>query len=346
MTEPKSQFLRNAWYAATWSNNLVKSTPVAKTILNEQVVLFRIKDGSPVALKDKCCHRGAPLSLGTCLENTIQCGYHGLQFDANGQCVVVPGQTHIPPGASVRTYPLIERWNMVWIWMGDPSVADETKIPNYFWLDDPKWVAATGYIHMKGNYQLLIDNLLDFTHVTYLHKNTISADPAEAAIPVTVERDENSVSVSRWIYGFEAPPLFAKAGGFKGKVDRWQTTKWEAPSTLAFDVGCAEAGTGAPEGNRAQGISIWSTHLITPETLTTSHYFWAYVRNFRLDDSRMTSLLHEGAKATFEEDVTMIEAQQKSLKGITLDGLIDINADNPPLQMRKILEHLITAETR
>ena len=338
-------FLQNAWYAAIWSKDLPPAEPIGRIYLNEPVVLFRTASGTPVALEDRCCHRGAPLSRGRCLKETIECGYHGLQFNINGACVHIPGQSHIPPGAGVRSYPLCERHNVVWIWMGDPQKVDENKIPNYSWLDDSNWVAATGYIHMKGHYQLLVDNLLDFTHVSYLHKNTLSSDPAEATVPIKVERTENSVSVERWITGLDAPPLFAKAGGFDGEVDRWQTTTWLAPSTLAFDVGCAEAGTGAEEGNRSCGISIWSMHLITPETETSSHYHWGYVRNFALDDPSMTQVLHEGAEATFMEDVVMIEAQQQHLNGGSIEGMMDINADNPPLQMRRIMDELITAES-
>ena len=340
----KSMFLKNAWYAATWAKDLPAGAPIAKTLLGEPVVLFRTASGAPVALEDRCCHRAAPLSRGVCLEETIECGYHGLQYDATGACVHIPGQTYIPPDARVRTYPVCERWSTVWIWMGDPARADQSKIPDYYWLDDPNWVAVRGCIPMRANYQLLIDNLLDFTHVSYLHKNTLSADPAEAAVPVTVERSGDAVSVSRWILGLDAPPLFAKAGGFDGKVDRWQTTTWRAPSTLAFDVGCAKAGTGAQQGDRSQGISIWSMHLITPETETTTHYHWGYVRNFALDDPSMTKDLHDGAEATFLEDVEMIEAQQKNLDGGSIEGMVDINADNPPLQMRRIMADLISAE--
>lgn len=337
-------FLNNAWYAASWSADLPAGTPVARTFLNQPVVLFRTAEGAPVALEDRCCHRAAPLSRGVCLDGTIECGYHGLRFDATGACVHIPGQSRIPPDAKVRSYAVRERHNVVWIWMGDADRADEDDIPDYPWLDDPGWVAATGYIPMKGHYQLLIDNLLDFTHVTYLHKNTLSADPAEATVPVKVARTDSTVSVERWITGLDAPPLFARAGGFNGKVDRWQTTTWRAPSTLAFDVGCAAAGTGAQAGDRSHGISIWSMHLITPETETSTHYHWGYVRNFALDDAAMTRLLHDGAEATFMEDVDMIEAQQKNLDGGSVEGLVDINADNPPLQMRRIMDRLIAAE--
>ena len=337
-------FLRNAWYAASWADDLPAGTPIAKTLLNEPVVLFRIADGTPVALEDRCCHRAAPLSRGECIGDHIVCGYHGLRFDVTGACVQIPGQPAIPPGALVRCYPLYERHNVVWVWMGDPARADITAIPDYSWLDNPTWQSVKGVIPMKGHYQLLVDNLLDFSHVTYIHRNTIAGEPAEGTVPVKMDRLENGVRITRWLMEFDPPPLFAKAGGFNGKVDRWQIATWTAPATLAFDVGCAAAGTGAPEGDRSQGISIWSMHLITPETETTTHYHWSYTRNFALGDEKMTLLLYDGAKATFQEDVDMIEAQQRNLGGTSFDGLIDINADAPPLQMRRMMKDLIAAE--
>ena len=164
-------FLRNGWYAAIWSDDL-KDRPVARTFLNERVVLFRNASGRVAALEDCCCHRAAPLSRGEVSGEYLACGYHGLKFDVSGQCVEVPGQRMVPRGAKVRSYPVRERWGVVWIWMGEPARADETTIPSLHWLADPKWTATPGYIHLKSNYQFLIDNLLDLTHVTYVHKNT------------------------------------------------------------------------------------------------------------------------------------------------------------------------------
>lgn len=339
-----SSFLRNAWYAACWSEELPGDAPIARTMLDDRLVLFRNSDGTAAALEDRCCHRFAPLSRGRCVGDVLECGYHGLQFDTDGKCVRIPAQDVIPDEARVRAYPVSEKWNAIWVWMGDPARADEALIPDYYWMDSPDWVVTCGTIEMKGHYQLLIDNLLDFTHVTYLHRDTIAGEEREGEAPITVERTDNSVTVSRWLLEFDPPPLFARAGGFNGKVDRWQYTKWLAPSTLAFDVGCAAAGTGAPKGDRSQGISIWSTHLITPETETSSRYHWAYVRNFGLEDEQMTALLHDGARATFMEDVEMIEAQQQVLGGPSIEACMDIKADAPPLQMRRIMDRLIAAE--
>jgi phenylpropionate dioxygenase-like ring-hydroxylating dioxygenase large terminal subunit len=336
-------FLRNGWYAAIWSKDLSEH-PVGRTFLDEKVVLFRNASGQVAALEDCCCHRAAPLSKGELAGDYLMCGYHGLKFDIHGQCVEVPGQALVPRNAKVRSYPVHEKWNVVWIWMGDPAKADESKIANLPWLADPGWTATPGYIHLKSNYQFLIDNLLDLTHVAYVHKRTIAGDPREATTPTRTERLDGGVRVGRWMIDFVPPPLFAKAGNFTGNVDRWQLVTWTPPSTVYLDVGCAKTGTGAPEGDRSQGISIWSTHLVTPETEDSSHYMFSFARNFAVGDEAMSKLLFEGSKATFLEDAEMLEAVQRNRHGGSLEGLVDISADAAQLQARRMLSQLIAAE--
>jgi phenylpropionate dioxygenase-like ring-hydroxylating dioxygenase large terminal subunit len=143
---------------------------------------------------------------------------------------------------------------------------------------------------------------------------------------------------------FVPPPLFARAGNVNGNVDRWQFVTWTPPSTVYLDVGCARAGTGAPEGDRSQGISIWSSHLITPETENSSHYMFSFARDFALADPEMSKLLYEGSKATFLEDADMLEAVQANRCGGSLEGLVDIAADAAQLQARRMLDQLINAE--
>lgn len=336
-------FLRNGWYGAIWSNDL-QERPVARTFLNEKVVLFRNASGQVAALEDCCCHRAAPLSKGELSGDYLACGYHGLKFDINGQCVEVPGQSMIPRGAKVKSYPVCEKWGAVWIWMGDPAQADEAKVPKLYWLADPKWTVTPGYIRLKSNYQFLVDNLLDLTHVTYVHKNTLAGDPREATTPTKTERLPDGVRVGRWMIDFAPPPLFAKAGGFTGNVDRWQFVTWTPPSTVYLDVGCATTGTGAPEGDRSQGISIWSSHLVTPETESSSHYMFCFARDFAAGDAAMSKLLYEGSKATFLEDADMLEAVQTNRTGGSLEGLVDIAADAAQLQARRMLAQMIKAE--
>jgi phenylpropionate dioxygenase-like ring-hydroxylating dioxygenase large terminal subunit len=335
-------FLRNTWYVACWAADLGQK-PLARTILGERVVLWRGERGKAVAFEDRCPHRAAPLSRGECLDGVLQCGYHGLRYDASGACVQVPGQAHVPPGTRVRAYPVCEKWNVLWIWPGDPERADPSRIPELYWLDDPGWKPTPGYLHAKGNYQLIVDNLLDLTHVSYLHKNTLAGDPREATMPTKTERLPDGVRVGRWMIDFDSPPLFARAG-LTGRVDRWQFVNWRAASIVYLDVGAAPTGSGAPEGDRSKGISFWANHLLTPETEESTHYHFAFARNFRLDDDELSKIIFNGTRATFMEDVEMVEAQQANLRGGALDGLIDINADNAQLQARRVLDGLIAEE--
>jgi phenylpropionate dioxygenase-like ring-hydroxylating dioxygenase large terminal subunit len=296
------------------------------------------------ALEDCCCHRAAPLSMGELSGEYLACGYHGLKFDVSGRCVEVPGQADVPANAKVRSYPVHEKNNIVWIWMGGADKADPTKIPDLPWLSDPKWAATPGRLYVKTNYQFIIDNLLDLTHVAHVHKKTIAGDPREATTPTKTERLNDGVRVGRWMLDFVPPPLFAKAGNFTENVDRWQWVTWHPPGTVYLDVGCAKAGTGAPQGDRSQGISIWSSHLITPETVHSSHYMFGFSRDFKTDDQEMSKLLFEGSRATFLEDVEFLEAVQANRDGGSLDGLIHITADAAQLQARRMLNTMIGAE--
>src|SRR5262249_13511486 len=143
---------------------------------------------------------------------------------------------------------------------------------------------------------------------------------------------------------FVPPPLYAKAGNFTGNVDRWQFATFNPPSTVYLDVGCAKTGTGAPAGDRSQGISIWSSHLVTPETETSSHYLFCFARNFSVGDGAMSKQLYEGSNATLMEAADMLDAAKATGRGGSLDGLVDIGADAAQLQARRMLAQMIAAE--
>lgn len=336
-------YLRNRWYVAAWAREL-EDGPVGRTIMDEPVVLFRGKGGLVAALEDACAHRYMPLSLGKVADGCIECPYHGLVFDSTGACVHVPGQKKVPPGATVKAYPVAEKWRYVWIWMGDPASADEALIPDYHWNDDPGWVSVGDYFYVKGSYRLLIDNLLDLSHVAYVHATTLGTDNV-ANFPVKVRREQDKVHVERWIFDEPAPPMFKMVGGFEGPVDRWQLIQYQEPSHFMIDVGCATAGTGAPEGDRSEGLNMYSNHTLTPETETSTHYFWHHARNFRLDESDLTEKLATATKTAFGEDVIIIEMQQDRMDRAPPDKpIIDINADAGVLQARRLLDGLIEAE--
>jgi phenylpropionate dioxygenase-like ring-hydroxylating dioxygenase large terminal subunit len=337
-------FARNYWYIAA-SSDEVGETPFARTILGEPVVLYRRSDGAPAALADRCCHRAAPLSLGRVDRDNLECGYHGLTFAPDGRCVRVPGQNAIPPGARVRAYPVVERWRTIWLFMGDPELADPERIPDYHWFDWPGWVTPTGRFHLKANYQRLIDNLLDFSHLQFVHRQTIGTD-AIADIPSKIQREDGAIEINRWILDSRPPPLFAKAGGFSGNVDRWMNCRHTLPSSCVFDIGCAVAGSGAVHGDRSRGIEIRSLHAITPETDETTHYFWGYARNFALDQPGVTELLRKGAHATFCEDVEILEHQQRALAAGTRAADIDVSGDAAPLLARRMKDEILARESR
>jgi phenylpropionate dioxygenase-like ring-hydroxylating dioxygenase large terminal subunit len=155
-------FLRNYWYVAA-TDAEISRRPLGRMILGEPIVLFRAEDGTPVAFEDRCPHRHLPLSMGRLVGDTLQCLYHGLRFGRDGRCVYIPGQEHIPQAAKVRCYPVVERYRWIWIWMGDPMLADPAAIADFHWLDDPNWGAKGAYLHVEANWQLVVDNLLDLS---------------------------------------------------------------------------------------------------------------------------------------------------------------------------------------
>jgi phenylpropionate dioxygenase-like ring-hydroxylating dioxygenase large terminal subunit len=337
-------FLRNHWYVAA-TDHEIQRKPFRRVILNEPVVFYRKQDGTPVALEDRCAHRHLPLSMGKLVENDVlQCHYHGLRFDSTGQCVRVPGQDLIPPTACVRAYPVVERYHWLWIWMGDPALADPDKIEDFHWLDDPAWGAKTDYLHAQCNWQLVVDNLLDLTHLAFVHETTIGNMALVEHAAVKVTRSPNDVLVTRWIIDQPAPPAFVKIGKFATNVDRWQLIHYTPPAFLRLDVGATPTGTGAPEGRRVDGISMRNLNAITPETETTTHYFWAQAHDFEPQNKDMTERVFAQIKTAFLEDVSVFTAQQQNISLCPTAPQTDINADTGGIQARRIVDRLYKEE--
>ena len=341
----KAAFLRNAWYAAGWRHEIERENLFARGLLGEPVVLYRQADGTPVALEDRCCHRSVPLSIGALVGDNLQCGYHGLIFDSDGNCVEVPGQTIVPPGAGVRSYPVIDRHNLVWIWMGNEASADETTIPDFHWLDTPGWVAKLAYLHVKSNYRHIIENLLDTSHLTFVHKGTLGS----AAIidnPPRCERGERDISVIRWMMDIEPSPTWQRLGLFNGDIDRCQISHWMAPATVTVDATKWAAGTGGHDSDRDQALEVFNVNTITPETDSTSHYFWSQALGPRVNgDADINEKFHDQIYEAFQEDQTLLEFQQSRIDQFgRSDHEIDINVDAGILQARRILDGLIAAE--
>ncbi|NRG18553.1 aromatic ring-hydroxylating dioxygenase subunit alpha [Rhizobiales bacterium] len=335
-------FPLNAWYAAAWDVE-VRRNLLARKICGKPVVMYRKQDGSAVALADACWHRLLPLSKGELHGDNVICGYHGLEFDDTGRCVYMPSQDTINPSACVTSFPVVERHRFVWIWPGDPALADPDLVPDMHWNDDPEWAADGKVIHVKCNYRLVIDNLMDLTHETYVHGSSIG-NRAVAEAPFTVTHGDGRATVTRWMTDIDPPPFWRAQLGKPGNVDRWQIINFEAPATIAIDVGVAPAGTGAPDGDRSQGVNGFVLNTITPETESTCHYFWAFARNYRLGEQARTHELREGVATIFREDELILEAQQKAIEENPDHVFYNLNIDAGSMWARKLIDRMIDQE--
>ena len=334
-------YLKNAWYVAGWDHHLNNGL-LPRTICDEPIVFFRGENGEVAALEDRCCHRSAPLSVGRLKGNEVECGYHGLRFDKTGQCISIPTQELVPPGASVRSYPVLVKNRWIWIWMGDASQADESLIPDYFFLDSNEWANIDDYFYVECNYQAYIDIQLDQTHSPYVHPDTLG-NSAKLRVKPTVTREDNVLKCERLFPNDDPPPLWAKAANIRGKGDSWNRWIYTPPATIKFDVGAAQAGTGALEGNREFGITVHNAHAITPETPTTTHHFWSNARDFGLDDLAIQKDLSIIRKV-FQEDVAICEAQQRRIDQFPEAHQIDVAMDHPTIQARNLLSKLMQKE--
>jgi len=336
-------FLHNFWYVAA-SDTEIGRKPLARMILGEPIVLFRTEAGAPVAFEDRCAHRHLPLSMGKLFGDVLQCHYHGLRYSTDGRCVRIPGQEHVPQGAKVRTYPVVERFHWLWIWMGDAALADPATITDFHWFDDPNWGAKSSYLHVEANWQLVVDNLLDLTHLAFVHDTTIGNLALAEHAKVKVERAPNNVTVTRWTIDQEPAPTFKRVGKFTGNVDRWQIVDFTPPAFLRLDVGATPTGTGAPAGNRVGGIAMRNLNAITPETETTSHYFWGQAHDFDVKNPETTNKIFEQIRTAFLEDVAVFSAQQKNLNIFSNPPQVDIAADAGVIAARRILSRLYDEE--
>ncbi len=341
-------FAKNAWYVAGWGDEL-NERPLGRVICNEPVVMFRDRaSGQAAALQDRCPHRGFPLSQGDLVDGGLQCGYHGMKFDCSGQCIAIPGQSRIPPKAAVRSFPLVERDQLLWIWMGDADKADPSAIVDCSWHNDARaWPHKHAVYAVKADYRLLVDNLMDLTHLGYVHKSTIGGNPkAHTDAEMQVTPKDTGLHFIRWLMNIEPPPSFKKAAGFTGRVDRWMDFEYIAPGAIVQWSGALDVGRDARNNrNQSGGFSVRLFHGLTPETETTCHYFWSTANGYRQDDPAATEQLFNEIGHAFKEDKAVIEAQQANLTRFGEAGLIDIISDSARVHMRRIVDRMMARES-
>ncbi|GAA4038206.1 aromatic ring-hydroxylating dioxygenase subunit alpha [Arthrobacter methylotrophus] len=340
----------NAWYVAAWDHEVTRK-PLARRIADRPLALYRTEDGKAVALADACWHRLAPLSMGkTVGKDGIQCPYHGIVYNSAGRCASMPAQESINPSATVPSFPVVERHRFVWVWLGDSTQADPGLVPDMHQMDSQDWAGDGETIFAPCNYQLVLDNLMDLTHEEFVHASSIGQEElSESEFVVT--HDDRTVTVSRWMLNIDAPPFWLKNmrdkfPGFEGKVDRWQIIRFEAPSTIRIDVGVAKAGTGAPDGDRSQGVNGYVMNTISPETAKSCHYFWAFMRNYCLDSQLITTQLRNGVHGVFGEDEAMLKAQQEAIDANPDYEFYSLNIDAGGMWVRRLIERMLQAEGR
>jgi vanillate O-demethylase monooxygenase subunit len=332
--------LRNCWQVAAFAHE-IGSGLLPRTFLDETVILFRDTAGRAHALADRCAHRCLPLSRGQLLGDIIQCGYHGMRFHPDGTCDGVPGQDTIPARAIVPAYAVIERHGFIWIWMGDADRADPAAVPDAIWFANPAWATAAGYHYIEADYRLLIDNLLDLSHETFVHQDTIG-NGAVADSPVTAQIVDGRVRVHRFMANNPPPPLYAQTTGFTTNIDRWHTTYYDPPGYVLIENGSMPAGTDIAGAKQRRVINF-----VTPETATSSHYFWGVGRQWELEDQAMTEGIRLDVIKTFDQDKVLLEAQQRVLSGNpALSAFpVTIKIDAGPILGRRLLDTRIRDES-
>ena len=333
-------FPMDRWYVAGFSWELMDK-PLARTILSRPLVLFRAQDGRVAALQDRCCHRDLPLSCGNIEGAGLRCGYHGLLFDTTGKCVEIPGQERIPAKACVTSYPLRERDQILWVWVASvPDSAPTDEPPAYRFHSDAAYKFGGDVYHYDAPWQLIHDNLLDLSHLGYVHLKTIGGNPTvHMNAAVKVESTEETVRVIRLMPESDPPPTYTAAWPFAGKIDRWQEVEFH-PSHCAIWTGAMDHSTGSYDDPNRYGFHMRGFHGVTPETETTTHYFWTIATNPHPDRTDVTRLVVDQTAATFEEDRVIIEAQYQNQLRQGPGPNIDIHVDVGPNRARRLITKL------
>lgn len=337
-------FLRNAWYVAAWERQ-VGDRPLAVTILGDHVVIFRGASGSYAALDDACPHRKVPLSMGRVQGDDIECGYHGLVFDCAGACVRVPGGDQPPKGAEVRSYPIEARYGLLWIWMGDAALADPDDIFEAEHWGDPAWGVTDGDdMVFDCNYLLITDNLLDPSHVAWVHPGSFAGDGSDAT-PLQVTIADDGVTTWRWMAHTAPAPFYAPYLQFEGDCDRKQQYEVRYPSNALIKAYITPAGEGGEDKPLHPASFVMdSFNFLTPIDETTTRYTWFQMYNVAPGDAEVARKFAASVRGAFEEDRTILRASQHGLDAATTPT-VNLRTDTGGIRFRRRLAQMIEAES-
>lgn len=339
-------YVRNAWYVAAWSHELEFEKPFAITILGERIVIWRTASGGLHALEDRCVHRLAPLSLGRCEGERLRCMYHGLLFDAGGQVVEIPGQDVVPEKARVRRYAVEERHSWIWVWMGDAAAARPDLIPPAVGLDHPDFILGHGRLDYAADAGLINDNLLDFSHLTYVHANSFGSGPQFAQTQAKVTPLERGVRYERWAEN----SLGSSSRKSATPMDNFMSYDFLVPGVLLmtggiFPLGTARAcGYAPPDLATAVGGVTFTSQAVTPLGDKASRYFFSWGPHRDHGDEAVRDALMAMADQAFGEDKVMIEAQQRVIDETASPKVMPTAHDRGIIMFNRLVDKLVRGE--
>lgn len=336
-------FIRNCWYVIAWDHEIGQDALFSRTVLGEPILVYRTGGGTLVALEDRCCHRHAPLSAGRREGDCVRCGYHGLKFDTQGLCVEVPGLAQVPAKARVKTYPVVLKNKWVFVWMGAPEAADQALLPDNFSCNHPDWRYLPGYMHYDVNYQLICDNLLDFSHLSYVHEKNLGGSPQIARSIAQIEMLPRGIRVTRHVPDVPAPPFYQRFREFDGNLNRWFIYDFVLPGTLLMHSGGRPVADDASDDSRA--VRLHSCQTLTPETATSTHYFFQQSHRVGEGDERIVQSIYDSLIGAFNEDRDMIRAQARCIALQPGAAMLPLAMDAALMRFRRLIDLHLEVES-
>lgn len=334
---------RNQWYIAGWSSEFGE-TPIERTILGERVLLFRSQNGDTTILAGLCPHRFMPLIKGTRAGDHIECAYHGMTFDGDGNCTKGPAGSPAGSATRLKRYAIIEQGPLVWIWMGD-GAADPTRMPDTSrcgiategWRADPN-----GTIHFAARHMLIIDNLFDLSHIAWVHASLLGKPPI-CAEPAIVSREDCILRADR----HEIGPvddfsrfLFPES---VGPVQQTLGTEFLGPGLITAVGPWVREAEGSPLAGKDWG-QLHFVHGITPETATTTNLYSLVTRNFRCDDEALSAAMCAQNKAVLAQDCEVAGLIEAGLDSADTASELSFRTDHGGIEARRLIQSLIDAE--
>ena len=340
-----SSIPRDRWYVAAYATEIGREL-FSRTICGESILFWRTGAGQVAAHSDRCVHRRFPLSQAPSrlVGDTVVCGYHGFTYGSDGRCVAVPGQTRVPRTARLAAYPVVELDSLVWVWIGDPALADPERIPRASYLDSPGWTTVRGREPLAARFSLLVDNLLDLSHETYLHGGYIGT-PEVAATPISTEVDDDAgvVYVSRHMDDAACPPFYERSTGLSGRIARWQDIEYTPPCLYTLHSRIAPVGSVPhPDGSDPDAFHVEVVYAITPESEHSTHDFWMVARDFALDDAAVSDFLAEQNRTVVLQDVEALDVLERVI-ATEPPGYqeLSVNIDTGGLAARRMLARMV-----